>query len=90
LFYDDFKAAVEQVLSAGAGAGGGLVPIPLVRKVLAPRVAGPEFDAHLCAMQAEGLIHLLTHVGFEELPDAERQECVKHPSGLVAYWVCRV
>jgi hypothetical protein len=90
LLYDDFKAAVRAVCLPAGSAGGTLVPIPEVRRALADRVAAEEFDAHLCALQRDGFVHLLTHVEFDRLPAEERAACLRHPSGVVAYWVCWV
>jgi len=90
LLYDDFKTAVREACVPAGSAGGALVPIPLVRRTLGDRVAAEEFDAHLCALQRDGFVHLLTHVDFDQLSTAERGACVKHPSGVVTYWVCWV
>ena len=89
LRYDEFKAAVRQILSAHE-ASPGLVPIPFVRRALADRVGSEEFDVMLCTLQRDGLVHLLSHVALETLPEPERAACVKHPSGTVVYWVCGV
>jgi hypothetical protein len=89
LLYDDFKAAVRQVCSS-ADPAGGLVPIPFVRRALGDRVSAQEFDAFLCALQQEGHVHLLTHVDFDELSAEDRADCLRHPSGVLTYWVCWV
>ena len=89
MLYDDFKAAVEQYCS-GWSPNGRLVPIPALRRALAARVDGEHFDVLLCALQHDGHVHLLSHVDLHSLPDDERRDCVSHPSGLVAYWVCWV
>src|SRR5688572_3027707 len=88
LLYDEFKAAVREICQPAGSASGALVPIPLLRRTLGDRVGAEEFDAHLCALQRDGLVHLLTHVAFEQLSVEERDACVKHPSGVVAYWAC--
>jgi hypothetical protein len=88
--YDEFKAAVRQLLDGPLDAGGGLMPIPAVRRAFAGRVSDPEFDVLLCAMQRDGLVHLLTHVEPHRLADEERAGCLHHPSGVTAYWVCPV
>jgi hypothetical protein len=89
LLYQEFKTAVQQQLEAPS-TGGGLVPIPAIRRALADHVSAAEFDVLLCAMQRDGLVHLLTHVEPERLPPQERDACLVHPSGVVAYWVCGV
>jgi len=88
VLYDDFRAAVEQY--CGATGDGALVPIPALRRSVADGLPPATFDAYLCALQADGHVHLLTHVDPRSLPEAERQECLMHPSGLMAYWVCWV
>jgi hypothetical protein len=90
LLYEEFKSAMRQILSAHGEAGSGLVPIPLVRRALGDRVGAEEFDVMLCTLQRDGLVHLLSHVALETLPEAERTACVRHPSGVVVYWVCGV
>ena len=89
MLYDDFRNAVEEYCSA-PGAPGRLVPIPALRRALAARVTAEVFDTHLCALQHDGHVHLLTHVQLHSLSEDERRDCLKHPSGLVAYWVCWV
>jgi hypothetical protein len=89
LRYEDFRDGVRQVVGAHAGAAG-LVPIPLVRKALGDRVSAQQFDALMCALQQDGLVHLLTHVDYDRLSEEEQRACVRHPSGVVAYWVCWV
>jgi len=90
LLYDEFKAAVRQILDPHGNASGGLVPIPVVRRALADRITAEEFDAFLCALQRENFVHLLTHVDADHLGDDDRKACVNLPSGAVAYWVCWV
>jgi hypothetical protein len=85
--YEDFRTAVQRILTAQAGEGG-LVPIPVIRRMLAEQVTYEEFDRMLCALQRDGLVHLLTHVDFGQLSDEERRGCVEHPSGIVVYWAC--
>jgi hypothetical protein len=88
LLYEEFKAAVREILAAHTESSPALVPIPFVRRALAERVGAEEFDVMLCTLQRDGLVHLLSHVALESLPDAERSACVRHPSGVVVYWVC--
>jgi len=88
LLYDEFKAAVQQVCAPPGAASGGLVPIPHLRHTLAGRILPEAFDLFLCALQRDGFVHLLTHVDFDQLSEDERAACVRHPSGVIAYWVC--
>jgi hypothetical protein len=88
VLYDDFRAAVEQYCSANGN--GPLVPIPALRRAVADGMPPGTFDAYLHALQADGRVHLLTHVDPTSLSDAERRECLTHPSGALAYWVCVV
>jgi hypothetical protein len=90
LLYEEFKAAVQQILAPQDHAAGGLVPIPAMRRALADRVTGEEFDVFLCALQRDGIVHLLTHVDADRLGDDDRKACLNHPSGVLAYWVCWV
>ena len=88
LLYDEFKTAVQQLLNPAGAASSSLFPIPMLRRALAPRISAAEFDTFLCAMQRDGLIHLLTHVEAESLSEDDLAASLRHPSGVLAYWVC--
>jgi len=88
LLYDEFKTAVGQLLNPTGAASSSLFPIPMLRRALAARISAEEFDVFLCAMQRDGLVHLLTHVEAERLSEEEHSASLKHPSGVLAYWVC--
>jgi hypothetical protein len=90
LLYHEFKAEVQKILDPHGDPSRGLVPIPVVRHVLAARITAEEFDVFLCALHRDGFVHLLTHVEADQLDDDDRNACLNHPSGVVAYWVCWV
>ena len=88
MLYDEFKTAVQQLLNPTGEASSTLFPIPMLRRTLAARISAEEFDVFLCAMQRDGLIHLLTHVEAASLSEDDRAASLQHPSGVLAYWVC--
>ena len=81
---------MHQICSPQGSAGGGLVPIPLVRRALADRITPEEFDAFLIALQRGGFVHLLTHVDAGSLSAEDWNACLNTSSGVLAYWVCWV
>ena len=88
LLYDEFKTAVQELLNPAGAASSSLFPIPMLRRALRDRIPAEDFDVFLCAMQRDGLVHLLTHVEPEHLSEEEQGASLKHPSGVLAYWAC--
>ena len=84
LIYEDFKALVRQEGERRVTQGG-LIPIPELR-VRVPLEREP-FDQYVLRLHAEHLVHLLSHVDGERLPDPIRVDCVTHPSGTLLYWI---
>lgn len=82
--YEEFKALLRQE-GEGRASKGGLVPIPELRPRVA--VARETFDEYLLRLHADGLVHLLSHVDGETLPEAVRQDCIPHSSGALLYWI---
>lgn len=82
--YEEFKALVRQEGERRA-LQGGLIPIPELRvRVSLEREA---FDGHVLRLHAERLVHLLSHVDGDRLPDPVREDCVVHGSGTRLYWI---
>src|SRR5687767_3560299 len=84
LIYEDFKALVRQEGERRATQGG-LIPIPELR-VRVPLEREP-FDQYVLRLHAERLVHLLSHVDGDRLPEPVRTDCVTHPSGTRLYWI---
>ena len=68
--YEEFKAFVRQEGERRATQGG-LMPIPELR----PRVPleRETFDEYVLRLHAERLVHLLSHVDGDKLPEAVRR-----------------
>ena len=66
-------------------ASGGLIPIPELR-VRVPLERDP-FDQYIHRLHVDQLVHLLSHVDGEKLPDDVRRDCLPHSSGTLLYWV---
>jgi hypothetical protein len=64
---------------------GGLVPIPDLR----PRfpLERETFDEFVLRLHAERLVHLLSHVDGDKLPETVRSSCISHSSGALLYWI---
>ena len=82
--YEEFKESVRQEGERRANQGG-LVPIPELRTRL-PYERG-VFDEYVLRLHAERLVHLLSHVDGEKLPEEVRTSCIAHPSGALLYWI---
>jgi len=84
LIYEDFKALLRQEGESRATQGG-LVPIPELR--LRVPVERETFDEYILRLHVERLVHLLSHVDGDKLPDNVRQGCIQHSSGSLLYWI---
>jgi hypothetical protein len=84
LTYEEFKESVRQEGERRATQGG-LVPIPELRARLP--YERHVFDEYVFRLHAEGLVHLLSHVDGEKLPEAVREACIVHSSGALLYWI---
>jgi hypothetical protein len=84
LTYEEFKAFLRQEGERRATQGG-LVPIPDLR-VSVP-LDRETFDEYVLRLHAERLIHLLSHVDGQKLPEPLRSECIAHSSGALLYWI---
>lgn len=84
LIYEEFKAFLRQEGEHRATQGG-LVPIPELR--LRVPLEREEFDEYVLRLHAERLVHLLSHVDGERLPESVRQGCIVHSSGAMLYWI---
>ncbi|PYQ02889.1 MAG: hypothetical protein DMF82_14720 [Acidobacteria bacterium] len=85
--YDEFKALVCELAARDDLTMHGLLPIPILRRETGTRIGRSELDAFLVQMHGEGLVHLLSHVEFENLPLAVQRETLQLPSGLDLYWI---
>ena len=83
LSYEEFMAFVRQE-GERRGSQGGLIPIPELRTRVPLEHA--TFDQYVLRLHADRLIHLLSHVDGDRLPEPVRQDCLKHSSGLL-YWI---
>jgi hypothetical protein len=86
LNYDAFKAFVRELSLRDDLTTHGLLPIPTLRRECT-RLARAEVDAHLVRMHGDGVIHLLSHVEFDQLPTAAQQDSLRLPSGQDLYWI---
>jgi hypothetical protein len=86
LTYEDFKALVRETGESRVRQGH-LIPIPELWNRCRAHVSRAEFEQFLAALDAEGLVHLLSHVDSDSLSDAARTDAVRHPSGALLYWV---
>lgn len=82
--YEEFKEFLRQEGERRATQGG-LVPIPELR----PRVPLERelFDEYVLRLHAERLVHLLSHVDGDKLPEAVRKACIVHSGGALLYWI---
>jgi len=87
LSYDDFKALVRELAEQDDLAPHGLLAIPALRRKCAGRASRAEQDGFLVRLHGEGTIHLLSHVEFDKLPPALRQDALHLPSGQALYWI---
>lgn len=84
MIYEDFKELLRAEGESRATQGG-LVPIPELRQRVP--VERETFDEYVLRLHVERLVHLLSHVEGEKLPDTVRQGCIQHPSGSLLYWI---
>ena len=82
--YEEFKVFLRQEGERRA-AQGGLIPIPELR--LRVPLEREPFDRYVLRLHADRLVHLLSHVDSERLPEPVRQDCVVHGSGALLYWI---
>ena len=84
MIYEDFKALLRAEGESRATQGG-LVPIPELRQRVP--VERETFDEYVLRLHVERLVHLLSHVDGDKLPDTVRQGCIQHSSGSLLYWI---
>jgi len=84
LTYEEFKAFVCKEGERRA-THGGLVPIPELR--LRVPLDRETFDEYVLHLHAEQVIHLLSHVDGQKLPEPVRTDCIVHSSGALLYWM---
>jgi len=82
--YEDFKVLLRQEGERRATLGG-LVPIPELRRRVP--LERQEFDEYVLRLHADQLIHLLSHVDGDKLPEDVRQASIVHSSGALFYWI---
>ena len=82
--YEEFKVFLRQEGEHRATQGG-LMPIPEIR--LRVSLERETFDEYVLRLHAERLVHLLSHVDGEKLPEPMRRECIVHSSGALIYWI---
>ena len=82
--YEEFMAFLRQEGESRATQGG-LIPIPDLR--LRVSMERESFDGYVLRLHTERLVHLLSHVDGEKLPESVRQDLVVHPSGALLYWI---
>jgi hypothetical protein len=86
VIYEEFKAEVRQA-GQRDGPSMGLLPIPDLRRSLGDRVSREEFNDLVMRLHADGLIHLMSHVDPESLPDDRIADCLCDDTGLLLYWL---
>lgn len=84
MIYEDFKALLRQEGESRATQGG-LVPIHELRARVP--VEREVFDEYVLRLHVERLIHLLSHVEGDKLPEDVRRGCIQHSSGSLLYWI---
>ena len=84
MIYEEFKALLRQEGETRATQGG-LVPIPELRQRVP--VERETFDEYVLRLHMEKLVHLLSHVDGDKLPESVRSACVTHSSGSLLYWI---
>jgi hypothetical protein len=84
--FEDFKAVVREACESAAGGVSGLASLPSLRRRCSS-LSREQFEAFVFQLQEEGAVHLLTHVDSSRLPKEERDDAVRHSSGLLLYWV---
>lgn len=84
--YSEFKEVVRDACQR-PGPTQGLAPIPELRRLCATRLDRESFDNFVLRLNQDGLIHLLTHVESDKLPEEVRRDCIPHPSGWLLYWI---
>jgi hypothetical protein len=84
LNYEEFKTFLRQEGESRATQGG-LVPIPELRVRVS--IERETFDTYVLRLHSERLVHLLSHVDGEKLPEPVRQDCIVHVSGALVYWI---
>ena len=82
--YEEFTAFLRQEGERRATQGG-LLPIPELRSQVP--LERERFDEYVLRLHADRLVHLLSHVDGEKLPESVRQDCIVHSSGALLYWI---
>jgi hypothetical protein len=84
--YEEFKAEVHRA-SQLDGPTFGLLAIPTLRGSLRDRLSREDFDSFVMRLHGEGLVHLLSHVDPESLPQETVGDCLSDPTGLLLHWL---
>ena len=84
MIYEDFKVLVREEGERRA-AQGGLIPIPELR--VRAELERDGFNQYVLRLHSERLVHLLSHVDGDKLPELVRADCVPHPTGTLLYWI---
>lgn len=84
--FEEFKAIVRDACQGATSGVAGLAALPLLRRRCAT-LSREQFDAFVFRLQEEGTVHLLTHVEAGKLPQQDRDDAVRHPAGLLLYWL---
>ncbi len=83
--YEDFREVVRTA-AEGRLLQGRLVPLPELRRAC-PALDRATFDTYLLRLNREGVVHLLSHVEPDKLPEDVRGECLLPEKGPLLYWV---
>jgi hypothetical protein len=86
VIYEEFKAEVRKASQVG-GPSIGLLAIPDLRRMLAPRTSRDDFDGFVLRLHADGLVHLMSHVEPDSLPEETIGDCLHDQGGLLLYWL---
>ena len=84
--FDEFKALVRETGESRVRQGS-LIPIPELWNRCRAHLSRAEFEQFVAALDAEGLVHILSHVDSDSLSDAARADSVRHPTGTLLYWL---
>ena len=84
--FEDFKAVVREACENGTSGISGLAALPVLRRRCSS-LSREQFEAFVFQLQEEGTVHLLTHVDTARLSQADRDDALRHSSGLLLYWL---
>jgi hypothetical protein len=83
LTYDEFAERVRA--HAQEPGARDMVSIVALRREL--RMSASAFDEYVLRLQAEGRVHLMSHVDSASLSADDQAACIRHPAGWLIHWI---